>query len=258
MGAVDAPVASGGPFPVVVFSHGLASSPVQSTFLTTHLASHGFVVAAPTHPGSAYDDCVGCHTEEQQRDLIRDGAINRPDDLSFTLTMLARFNTDVGSAFRGALDAEHAAAIGHSWGGYSAVMAAVIDPRFRAAVAMAPVVNDTVESTAQRLRAPVLVMGGRLDDITPFPAQEKLFFRLPSGTPRYLLTFPLGGHTAYSEVCPRTTPGCRPGELAGSAHALVNAYTVAFLRVFLLGDHRYAAMLNDSAGAPHVEFAALQ
>ena len=40
----------GGPYPLVVFSHGLAGYRLQSTFLTTHLASWGFVVAAVEHP----------------------------------------------------------------------------------------------------------------------------------------------------------------------------------------------------------------
>jgi acetyl esterase/lipase len=36
-----------GPFPVVLFSHGFSSWREQSTFLTTHLASWGFVVVSP-------------------------------------------------------------------------------------------------------------------------------------------------------------------------------------------------------------------
>ena len=40
----------GGPYPLVLFSHGFAGYRLQSTFLTTHLASWGFVVAAVEHP----------------------------------------------------------------------------------------------------------------------------------------------------------------------------------------------------------------
>jgi predicted dienelactone hydrolase len=134
-------------------------------------------------------------------------------------------------------------------------MVAASDARFEAAVAMAPVVNETLETAVQHLRSPVLVMGGRLDDITPFPWQERLFTHLPSEIPRYLLTFPLGGHTAYSELCPPEAPGCRPGELAEGAHPLVKAYTVAFLRVYLLGDTRYSLLLNATVGGPDVEWA---
>ena len=38
-----------GPFPLVLFSHGLGGFATQSSFLTTHLASWGFVVVAPEH-----------------------------------------------------------------------------------------------------------------------------------------------------------------------------------------------------------------
>jgi predicted dienelactone hydrolase len=251
-----APVAAGGPFPVVVFSHGADSSPVQSTFLTAHLASHGLVVAAPSHPGTTVDDCLGCGSNERQQAMIHDSALNRPHEVSAALDALAAMRTDPSSLFFGALDTTHAGVIGHSWGGHTAVMAAASDPRFQAAVAMAPAVDQALEQTAPRLRTPVLVMGSRLDDITPFPAQERLFRRLPAGTPRFLLTFPLGGHTAYSEVCPLVTPGCRPGELGEAAHPLVSAFALAFLRVYLLGDTRYDGFLQPADAGSLLEFAA--
>ena len=45
------PVAKSGGYPLVIFSHGFAGYPEQSVTLTTHLASWGFVVAAPDHAG---------------------------------------------------------------------------------------------------------------------------------------------------------------------------------------------------------------
>lgn len=45
----DLPLAQDGPYPLVLFSHGFASYRTQSTFLTTHLASWGFVVVAPDY-----------------------------------------------------------------------------------------------------------------------------------------------------------------------------------------------------------------
>ncbi len=41
------PASTKGPFPLVLFSHGFGGWRDQSTFLTTHLASWGFVVASP-------------------------------------------------------------------------------------------------------------------------------------------------------------------------------------------------------------------
>lgn len=45
--------------PALVFSHGMAGHRRQSTFFCTHLASHGYVVAAPDHAGSTLSDLVG-------------------------------------------------------------------------------------------------------------------------------------------------------------------------------------------------------
>lgn len=255
--AVPGAAAARGRFPVVVFSHAAASSPVQSAFLTAHLASHGFVVAAPSHPGSTFDDCLGCGGVERMRALLEDSAANRPAEVSAMLDVLAAMDRDAASLLYGAVDTGRAAVIGHSWGGYTAIVAATRDTRFRAAVAMAPVVNATLEQVERALRVPVMVMGSRLDDVTPFPPQEGLFKALPAGIPRYLVAFPLGGHTAYSGLCPADSPGCRPGELGQErAHTLVSAYVTAFLHRYLLADSRYESLLDRSMGGADVEFAA--
>lgn len=245
--------ADGGPFPVLIFSHGANSTPTQSAFLTAHLASHGFIVAAPSHPGSTFEDCLGCGDAERMQQLLADSVANRPDDVSATLDMLTALGEDARSPFDGRVDATRAGVLGHSWGGYTAVMAAAMDPRFGAAVAMAPVVTTSLLEAAPDVGVPVLVMGGRLDDVAPYAPQERLFHALPETVPRALVTFPLGGHTAYSEVCPEDAPGCRPGELAGRAHTLVDAFVLAFLRVYLLNDDRYAPVLAGSLAGDDAE-----
>lgn len=45
----DIPAATDGPFPMVIFSHGLLGFRNQSSFLTAHLASWGFVVVSPDY-----------------------------------------------------------------------------------------------------------------------------------------------------------------------------------------------------------------
>jgi predicted dienelactone hydrolase len=257
LGGVTGVAPADGVFPVLVFSHAAASSPIQSIFLTSHLASHGFVVAAPTHPGSTFDDCLGCGDQARMESLLRDSAANRPAEVSQTLDLLISMNTDARSPFFGVLDTSRAGVMGHSWGGYTAIIVAATDPRFHAALAMAPVADDTVARYARRLEEPVLVMTSALDDITPFSPQTQLFAGIPAATPRYLLDFPQGGHTAYSEVCPVGTPGCRRGELGEArSHELVNAYATAFLERYVVGDTRYAPVLSPAMGGRDVQFLA--
>lgn len=50
---IDAPVASTGPYPCLVFSHGAMFYPTQSSLLCEHLASHGYVVLSVAHSGGA-------------------------------------------------------------------------------------------------------------------------------------------------------------------------------------------------------------
>ena len=54
-GGADAPFErSGAPYPFILFSHGLGSPNNASIFLMNHLASHGYVVAAPAFPLSRF------------------------------------------------------------------------------------------------------------------------------------------------------------------------------------------------------------
>ena len=111
----DAPVADG-TFPLVLFSHGFSGIRQQSSFLTSHIASWGFIVAAPDH---------------WSRDLyhVLDGvlggkpakAADSVDDLRHTRTLLTDDNTRPGSRFAGHVDTTRIAAIGHSAGGASAL-----------------------------------------------------------------------------------------------------------------------------------------
>src|SRR5262249_23499053 len=75
---VDAPLdPSGGPYPVVLFSHGSCGYPAQSTFLTSLLASRGFVVVAPPHPGNTIFELATCGSSTAQAISF----VERPADM---------------------------------------------------------------------------------------------------------------------------------------------------------------------------------
>ena len=79
--ARDAARPAAGSFPLVAFSHGNSGLRRQSTFLTTHLASWGMVVAAPDHTGNTFYDMIGIQDDEERRRLHRQARRNRPRDL---------------------------------------------------------------------------------------------------------------------------------------------------------------------------------
>jgi predicted dienelactone hydrolase len=93
-GGEDAPVRRGR-HPVIVFSHGSCGLPTESTYYTTALASRGFVVVAPTHPGNTADDglatCIG---------MFVDSALNRFPDVQTTIDAILAAASD--SSSRGA------------------------------------------------------------------------------------------------------------------------------------------------------------
>jgi predicted dienelactone hydrolase len=77
-----APERAGVPYPVLLWSHGNSAAPASYTYLTTHLASHGFVVIAPTHAGVLIDCPVPCvASNPAARDGYLEAMPNRPDDL---------------------------------------------------------------------------------------------------------------------------------------------------------------------------------
>ncbi|MGB5134884.1 MAG: alpha/beta hydrolase [Prochlorococcaceae cyanobacterium] len=105
-----------GKLPVILFSHGLASRPEDYSDGMRQLASHGYVVAAPQHPGS---DAIWL--KEMLRGLHKDifdinDFSNRPKDISFVIDELERRNA---GQFNGKLDLTKVAVAGHSFGGYT-------------------------------------------------------------------------------------------------------------------------------------------
>jgi predicted dienelactone hydrolase len=110
-----------GQTPVIVLSHGLASRPEDFKVIGEHLASHGYLVAAPQHIGSDF---------QQAKDLIEGFSrevfdlnefINRPLDISYVIDYLEQQNQTV---YQGRLNLTNVGVGGHSFGGYGALAVA--------------------------------------------------------------------------------------------------------------------------------------
>ena len=110
-----------GPTPVVVASHGLASSPKFFEDYAKHLASYGYVVAAPQHPGSDRQQLQNLKAGLSNQIFLTRDILDRPRDLSYVIDELERRNQ---AEFAGKLDLNSVAAIGHSFGGYTALAVA--------------------------------------------------------------------------------------------------------------------------------------
>jgi len=102
----DAPIADDGPYPLVVLSHGFSGHPEWYRTIAEHLASHGFVVVGPEHAESDwFTDVVAA-------------SLTRPREVS------AAIDFALEGPFSAAVDGDHVAVLGHSYGGYTALAVA--------------------------------------------------------------------------------------------------------------------------------------
>ena len=165
------PVAAGR-FPLVVFTHGYSGFRDQSTFLTTRLASWGFVVAASDLPDN---DLTAVLSGAKSQGITADIAEQQQ-----VITLMGD-DAQASGRFHSHIDRSRVAAIGHSLGGAISEALAGTDPRVTTFIGMA---GATVGSFGQTASGPTsvvpdkpgMLMVARLTRLPVRPASPK---RLP-------------------------------------------------------------------------------
>jgi dienelactone hydrolase len=190
----DAPAAPG-LHPVVVFSHHSGGGRRGASYLTRHLASHGYAAAAMDHSELVAPE-LGPRPGETPADRSRriDAVIaGRVPDVRLLLTRLL---DEPPSALAGlGLDPGRVAVAGHSFGGWTALAAAGQEPRFSAVVALAPGGSSRPRPGILPLEltfgwdksVPVLILAGDLDVPTPLDGVQELFGRVPEPKQMFVL-----------------------------------------------------------------------
>jgi predicted dienelactone hydrolase len=211
--------ARNGRYPLVIVSHGYPGSRLQMSYLTENLASKGYVVVAVDHAESTRADKAGFASTLLNRRL---------DDLFVLDTVAAWSRKGSGNFLSGVVDADNAALIGYSMGGYgalntvgagvSAAAAAYVpggklavnqqgnaeyesrrDARIKAVVAFAPwggahKVWD--EAGLAGVRTPLLFVSGDQDDVAGYQDGVLRLFQGTIRADRYLLTYVGGRHNS--------------------------------------------------------------
>lgn len=234
-GVQDAPLdPSGGPYPLVLFSHGSCGYPLQSTFLTPLLASRGFVVVAPPHPGNTISEFPNCNAPA----ALAAAFVERPRDMVFVLDQILAADLDPGSPLFAAIDQDRIAMTGHSFGGLTTYLVTAIEPRVRVAVAMAPaaLANST-------LPVPSLTILGAIDSVVNNAASRAAYER--SVSPKLLIEIQHAGHYAFSNFC-FPSSDCNPPTTLTSdeAHDAVLRFVLPFLERHLAGHATWAPFLE--------------
>jgi predicted dienelactone hydrolase len=229
---------SGGPYPVVLFSHGSCGYPAQSLFLTPLLASRGFIVVAPPHPGNTIFEFPTCGTPAAQTAAF----LERPADMIFVLDQIIAAGQDPTSLFHGVVDGSRVAMTGHSFGGLDVYLVTERDPRVTIAVPMAP-----AALTKPHLDVPSLTMIGAIDTQVNNTLTRAAYDA--SVTPKLLVEIEHAGHFAFSDGC-FPSPDCNPPTTLTQpeAHADVLRYVVPFIERYLGGEDKVVPLLGSPTG----------
>lgn len=129
-----------GRHPLVVFSHGFGAHRRQTTFLCTHLASHGYTVASVDHTGNTTADIMQAILASQSGTAVPDPlgvlaefVVLRPADVAFAIDHVA-----TAPETSGLVDATRIGITGHSFGGWTTLAYTGRDRRVVAALPLAP------------------------------------------------------------------------------------------------------------------------
>jgi len=240
-----------GHLPIVLFSHGSCGFPEQSLFFTVTLASWGFVVVAPPHPGNEFSEFPACMDPAE----LADSYLNRLDDMRFVLDQILAEDDRVGSPFHRKLARRRIGMSGHSFGGLDTLRVATSDPRVRAALALAPARPDL---SGGRIKIPTMIEGAELDTLAPFQTDTLGAYALLDG-PRFLVEILNAGHFAFSDICAGAifgTTDCAPGTISqDDAHHLALRYGLPFLMRYVGRTTRFNDLLKPPA-VPGVMFQA--
>jgi dienelactone hydrolase len=248
----------GGPrrFPLVLYSHASGGHARQSSFICSHLASHGYVVASVDHTGNTAADFAErarriaageVLTPDQSAARLRQIIADRVPDLRFLLDeMLSGASADIS----GLIDEDRIGLIGWSFGGWAALSALEVDDRFRAVLALAPAGNSKplpgiIPATltfAWKREVPALFLVAERDRFTPLPGQYELFRRTPS--PKRMFILRGADHQHFADEIGE--PGLCSAE---HAHLFTRGLGLAHCDAFLNGNPAARRFMEDDPAA---------
>ncbi|MFM2314138.1 MAG: hypothetical protein RLZZ04_3414 [Cyanobacteriota bacterium] len=272
--------------PLVVISHGLGSDLTTFSYLAKHLASHGFAVAVPEHPGSSAKQIAALLNGLESNVTPPEELINRPLDIKFLLDRLTE-------RFGGQIDVNHVGIIGQSFGGYTALALAgaeinwkllrrdcpnidsswnlswliqclalqiplvvkeqeLKDERITAAIAINPLVSSIFgQESLSKIDVPLMLISGSSDPITPSLPEQITPFTWLTTPEKYLVL--LKGGTHFSTLAESAGSIPVPQKAIGPSPKIAQDYVrqlgLAFFGKYITEKEAYSNYLNAEYGA---------
>ncbi|MBM4103687.1 MAG: hypothetical protein FJ263_06480 [Planctomycetes bacterium] len=231
-----------GPFPVILFSHGLGGSRDGYAYLGNHWAGWGYCCVHLQHEGS--DSAVWRNKTPSKawRDMNKaansKNADDRVQDMLFAMKMLEQLNQQ--PPYRGKLDTNRLGIAGHSFGAQTTLAMAgagrknkvPVDRRIKAAIPMsAPVISGPLglfgKSVYSGVMVPCLHLTGTLDD-SPIGGTRAGDRRTPydiiDKADQYLVIFNGADHMVFSGRAGRPSDELFDKLILGSTTAFWLAY----------------------------------
>jgi dienelactone hydrolase len=169
-------------FPLIILVHGiLDNAPGTWPYLAPHLASHGYIVVAPS-TGSDFTNISDLE--------------NHPGDISFLIDTAVGGN-DLDDAFVNRINVDKIAIGGFSFGGAATYLIAydpfLQDSRIKAAIMIAGIPS---EAPPVNPKLNLFAIYGTEDPLVPYAAGLNMF--AAASAPKYLLTLRGGGHLGFT------------------------------------------------------------
>jgi dienelactone hydrolase len=252
-------------WPLIIFSHGSGAYRISYSFWTEFLASHGYVVAACDHPGSARYTIVNGQviTPGGSRSERRQMEIDRPLDIIQIIDGIEnKWNDD--KKFNNLIDTNNVAVTGMSFGGYTtAEVIDICDKRIKAGIMMCSSMSmsgskNLHTSERKNKSTPTMIMIGTEDTVLgqKHNNSNRQYTKNHNNGDSYLLEIIRGGHVSFTSCemynkeygngiatdatkCKSLT---KPGQEYSpldivKQHEIINNYGLAFLNKYLKNDN---------------------
>lgn len=270
------------PLPLIVISHGLGGDLTTFAYLAEHLASHGFAVAVPEHPGSNAGQIKSWLNNLDLDNVIPpEELIDRPLDIQFLLDKLAE---DYGNQ---QIDTDNVGMVGQSLGAYTTLALAgaplnwstleencdqidkwnlsfliqclavqlpdedrdfnLKDERIKSAIAIDPLTSSVFgQKSLAQIDIPLKIISGSSDFVTPALTEQIIPFTWLTTPEKYLVLLTEGTH--FSTLDESTAGISLPAWVLGPDQKIAQIYmkqlALAFYSIYIQDQPEYASYLN--------------